>query len=131
MNNFITVTKTESTEWPEVLGDMKAHVLEYLEKGLPVLATDQLAGTEEDFDPADKETVGQIKSLLDEYVRPAVEGDGGAINLAAYRDKKVTVELRGSCSGCPSSTATLKGGIETLLKRFLPEQVDEVVAVGM
>jgi Fe-S cluster biogenesis protein NfuA len=66
--------------------------------------------------------------LLDEFVRPAVESDGGAIDFVAYKDKIVYVEMRGSCSGCPSSTATLKGGIENLLKSKLPDIVDEVIA---
>ena len=68
-----------------------------------------------------------IVSLLDEYVRPAVENDGGAIDFRSFKDGVVTVILRGACSGCPSSTATLKGGIENLLKQHLPE-VTEVVA---
>ena len=65
---------------------------------------------------------------MDEFVRPAVEMDGGAIDFKAYKDKKVYVQLKGSCSGCPSSTATLKGGIENLLKAKLPDVVEEVVA---
>ena len=71
-----------------------------------------------------------IRSLLDEYVRPAVEGDGGAIDFVGFDEGIVTVALRGSCSGCPSSTATLKGGIENLLKQHLPE-VKEVVAESL
>jgi Fe-S cluster biogenesis protein NfuA len=70
----------------------------------------------------------EIRFLLHEYVRPAVESDGGAIDFMAYRDKKVYVQLKGSCSGCPSSTATLKGGIENLLKAKMPDVVEEVVA---
>jgi Fe-S cluster biogenesis protein NfuA len=70
----------------------------------------------------------EIRFLLHEYVRPAVESDGGAIDFMAYRDKKVYVQLKGSCSGCPSSTATLKGGIENLLKAKMPDIVEEVVA---
>ncbi|MFN9800683.1 MAG: NifU family protein, partial [Bacteroidota bacterium] len=70
----------------------------------------------------------QIRSLLEEFVKPAVEMDGGAIDFMAYKDKSVYVQLKGSCSGCPSSTATLKGGIENLLKAKLPDVVEEVVA---
>jgi NFU1 iron-sulfur cluster scaffold homolog, mitochondrial len=69
-----------------------------------------------------------IRHLLDEFVRPAVEQDGGAIDFMAYHDKKVYVQLKGSCSGCPSSTATLKGGIENLLKAKMPDIVEEVIA---
>ena len=78
------------------------------------------------FEPSEYDE--EIRFLLHEYVRPAVESDGGAIDFMAYRDKKVYVQLKGSCSGCPSSTATLKGGIENLLKAKLPDVVEEVVA---
>jgi Fe-S cluster biogenesis protein NfuA len=74
--------------------------------------------------------VKKIKTILDEYIRPAVEQDGGAITFHSYHDKKVTVMLQGSCSGCPSSTITLKAGIENLFKRMMPGDVDEVVALG-
>jgi Fe-S cluster biogenesis protein NfuA len=72
----------------------------------------------------------EIRFLLHEYVRPAVESDGGAIDFMAYRDKKVYVQLKGSCSGCPSSTATLKGGIENLLKQHLPAVTSVVAEAG-
>jgi Fe-S cluster biogenesis protein NfuA len=78
------------------------------------------------FEPTEYDD--EIRFLLHEYVRPAVESDGGAIDFMAYRDKKVYVQLKGSCSGCPSSTATLKGGIENLLKAKMPDIVEEVVA---
>ena len=79
------------------------------------------------YDPSEYDDT--IRSLLDEYVRPAVENDGGAIDFLGFEDGKVTVVLKGSCAGCPSSTATLKGGIENLLKQHLPE-VQEVVAIN-
>jgi Fe-S cluster biogenesis protein NfuA len=75
----------------------------------------------------DPETINKILEMLDEYIRPAVEGDGGAINLKSFENGIVTVQLKGSCSGCPSSTLTLKAGIENLLKRMVPG-VTEVVA---
>jgi Fe-S cluster biogenesis protein NfuA len=71
----------------------------------------------------------KIAALLDQYVRPAVANDGGAIDYLGYKEGKVTVLMKGSCAGCPSSTATLKGGIETLLKQHLPE-VQEVIAIN-
>jgi Fe-S cluster biogenesis protein NfuA len=80
------------------------------------------------FEPTEYDDA--IRALLDEYVRPAVENDGGAIDFVGFEDGIVTVALRGSCSGCPSSTATLKGGIENLLKQHLPE-VKEVVAQSL
>ena len=76
------------------------------------------------------EVVTKIKVVLDEYIRPAVEQDGGAINFESFTDGVVKVQLQGSCSGCPSSTVTLKSGIENLLKRMVPE-VTEVVAEGV
>ena len=76
------------------------------------------------------EIVKKIKTILDEYIRPAVEQDGGAITFHSYIDKQVTVMLQGSCSGCPSSTITLKAGIENLFKRMMPEEVESVEALG-
>ena len=76
------------------------------------------------------ETIKKIKTILDEYIRPAVEQDGGAITYHSYKDRKVTVTLQGSCSGCPSSTVTLKAGIENLFKKMMPEEVQEVEALG-
>ncbi len=78
----------------------------------------------------ESEIVGKIKVILDEYIRPAVEQDGGAINFHSFEDGIVKVQLQGSCSGCPSSTVTLKAGIENLMKRMIPE-VKEVVAEGV
>jgi Fe-S cluster biogenesis protein NfuA len=79
----------------------------------------------------DTETEKRIKGILDEYIRPAVEQDGGAISFHSFEDGKVKVLLQGSCSGCPSSTVTLKMGIENLLKRMLPNEVKEVIAEGV
>ncbi len=125
MSNFITVTKDEKTEWFEVKAEVQQHIKEYLTEGKPVI-------TEEIKDDIDSELTGddaeaKIKGVLEEYIKPAVEMDGGAIKLSSYKDGVVTVTLQGSCSGCPSSTITLKNGIENLLKRMVPE-VKEVVA---
>jgi Fe-S cluster biogenesis protein NfuA len=92
-----------------------------------VAETEATAGEKIEFNASDFDD--PIKALLDQYVRPAVENDGGAIDFLGFEDGKVTVQLKGSCAGCPSSTATLKGGIENLLKNHLPE-VKEVVAIN-
>jgi Fe-S cluster biogenesis protein NfuA len=143
--NFVTVTKDGSLGWEMVVMQLREYIREWLmdnevtvsavptellqrapiadptELGAPKPAVDY-SGME--ASPYDDE----IRFLLDEYVRPAVEQDGGAIDFMAYKDKKVYVQMKGSCSGCPSSTATLKGGIENLLKSKLPDVVEEVVA---
>lgn len=127
MNNFVTVTKTEDVEWVEIRGKLKEHIQNYLESGKEVL-TKQLP--DELFNENDSETVKKIKGILDEYIKPAVEQDGGAIAFHSYQDGVVKVLLQGSCSGCPSSTVTLKAGIENLLKRMLPE-IQAVEAEGI
>lgn len=132
MSNFVTVTKDETTTWEAVLVPLKTFVKEYLEADKPIftaqhIAAMQIEGNGED----DPEVVQKIKHLLDEYVRPAVESDGGAINFHSYHEGVVKVQLQGSCSGCPSSTITLKAGIENLLKRMLPDEVTSVVAEGV
>lgn len=125
MSNFITVTKKEETEWFEV----KAQIQQFIKN---FLLEEKIILTEEIKDNIDEELTGddaeaKIKGVLEEYIKPAVEMDGGAIKLSSYKDGVVTVTLQGSCSGCPSSTITLKNGIENLLKRMVPE-VKEVVA---
>lgn len=127
MNNFVTVTKTEAAEWEEIKGTLKSHIQNYLESGKEVL-TKQMP--DEVFDENDSETVKKIKGILDEYIKPAVEQDGGAIAFHSYQNGVVKVLLQGSCSGCPSSTVTLKAGIENLLKRMLPE-IEAVEAEGV
>ena len=125
MSNFVTITKDDETEWFEVKASVQQFIKEYLTENKPVI-------TEEIGDDIDAELTGddaeaKIRGVLEEYIKPAVEMDGGAIKLASYKDGIVTVTLQGSCSGCPSSTITLKNGIENLLKRMIPE-VKEVVA---
>jgi NFU1 iron-sulfur cluster scaffold homolog, mitochondrial len=131
MSNFVTVTKDNVTDWYEVKADVQQFIREFLETGNPIL-TEQLKA--EDLDHAildtDTDTVAKIKGVLDEYIRPAVEMDGGAISFHSFEDGKVKLTLMGSCSGCPSSTVTLKAGIENLLKRMVPE-VMEVEAAGV
>ncbi len=125
MSNFITVTKKGEVEWFEVKNSVQQYIKDFLLEGKAII-------TEEIKDDIDEELTGddaeaKIKGVLEEYIKPAVEMDGGAIKLSSYKDGVVTVTLQGSCSGCPSSTITLKNGIENLLKRMVPE-VTEVVA---
>lgn len=127
MSNFVTVTKKEDVLWDEVREELKQHIKKYLESGKPIL---NKVVEESLIDENDSETVKKIKGILDEYVKPAVEGDGGAISFHSFNDGVVKVLLQGSCSGCPSSTVTLKSGIENLLKRMLPE-VKSVEAEGI
>lgn len=125
MNNFVTVTKDEKSEWADIIPKLKKTIKNYLESGEDVIRKSQNDANEiQDSDPED---VKKIKEILNEYIRPAVEMDGGSIQFSNYNDGVVKVELHGACSGCPSSTLTLKSGIENLLKRFMP-QVKEVVA---
>lgn len=127
-SNFVTVTKSESVEWAEIQNIIRDHIKGYLEAGKKVVN----AEFEKDplFDENDSEVVKKIKGILDEYIRPAVEQDGGAIVFHSFQDGIVKVHLQGSCSGCPSSTVTLKAGIQNLLTRMLPE-VKEVEAEGI
>jgi len=128
MNNFVTVTKKESIVWVEVQDILKNHIKNFLESGKLIL--DAKAPETPVSEGEDSETVKKIKTILDEYIRPAVEQDGGAITFHSFRDKKVTVTLQGSCSGCPSSTITLKAGIENLFKKMMPEEIETVEALG-
>jgi Fe-S cluster biogenesis protein NfuA len=132
--NFITITKTDNVPWDFITMELREFVKNWITEGKDVLiqmpapktvieATDDTPKRE--YLPSEYDDA--IKSLLDEYVRPAVENDGGAIDFRGFDNGVVTVVMRGSCAGCPSSTATLKGGIENLLKSHLPE-VKEVVA---
>jgi Fe-S cluster biogenesis protein NfuA len=125
MNNFVTTTKDDTTEWAEVIPTVKKHIQAYLEAGKDVISKAEADANQ--IKEGDPEQVKQIKEILNEYIRPAVEMDGGAIHFESFNEGVVKVQLHGACSGCPSSTLTLKSGIENLLKRFMPE-VKEVVA---
>jgi Fe-S cluster biogenesis protein NfuA len=129
MSNFITVTKKESVEWLEIQDKLKRHIQSFLEAGKLILDIKAPEETSEAGQEYDSETVIKIKTILDEYIRPAVEQDGGAITFHSYKDKVVRVTLQGSCSGCPSSTVTLKAGIENLFQRMMPEEVSHVEAI--
>ena len=131
--NFVTVTKTETISWDYITMELREFIRNYIADGNELLIKMPEPRQEEVKEDSPLKNIAPseyddaIKDLLDEYVRPAVEGDGGAIDFKGFEDGIVTVVLKGSCSGCPSSTATLKGGIESILKQHLPE-VKEVVA---
>ncbi|HVA35537.1 MAG TPA: NifU family protein [Stellaceae bacterium] len=118
--DFITVAKAEDVEWlslkPQVLGA----IMQHLTAGDPIVLDAQKAVVEEESD----EVVAQIKELLETRVRPAVAQDGGDIIFDHYADGVVYLHMQGSCSGCPSSTATLKAGIENMLRHYIPEVVE-------
>jgi Fe-S cluster biogenesis protein NfuA len=119
--DFVTVTKSAG-EWQQLKPAILGLIMEHYLSGAPVLTgvSQEVAG-KEDFDDADQQIVATIKELLETRVRPAVAQDGGDITFNGYRDGVVFLNMKGSCSGCPSSTATLKHGIENLLRHFIPE----------
>jgi len=125
-SNFVTITKTDDAEWEDIEAILKDFVKGAVESELKI----QEATKDEEVNFEGTETEIKIQQILHDYVRPAVEQDGGAIHYKSFEEGTVVVELRGSCSGCPSSTITLKAGIEGLLKRMVPE-VQEVVAEAM
>lgn len=139
-SNYITVTKTGSVDWFEVRDDLRVFITNYLNAGKPVITRLPSREMPKDSSFKDKVTVNthhaapandvenKIIEILEQYIRPAVEQDGGLITFKELRDGVLTVQMRGSCSGCPSSALTLKAGIEALLKRLLPDDVKEVVS---
>ena len=129
MSNFITVTKKEEIDWIEIQNEIKEKIRTFVESGEPLLAREPETQPKEEL-PQDSDTVGKIKTVLDEYIKPAVEMDGGAIQFDSFDEGVLKVNLQGSCSGCPSSMVTLKAGIENLLKKMVPE-VKEVLAQGV
>ena len=138
-DNYISITKYDMVEWDEVYGEVRTFIREYLAAGkiiikeLPKEEAVTLAENKAVKPTIALEgTAAQIVDILDEYIKPAVAGDGGNIAFRSYdeQNKVVSVILQGACSGCPSSTATLKNGIETLLKEMLPNQINEVVAIN-
>jgi Fe-S cluster biogenesis protein NfuA len=120
--DFITVTKADTLDWQALKPRVLAVIMEHFVAGRSVIEGDADA-LDEDIDPADAEIVEQIKELLDTRVRPAVAGDGGDIVFRGYRDGIVRLHMQGACSGCPSSRATLKHGIENMLRHYVPEVV--------
>jgi Fe-S cluster biogenesis protein NfuA len=132
-HDFISVTKAEDgNEWPQVKPAILGAIMEHFQSGAPVLNEGAaLAGhseADEFYDESDADTVATIKDLLETRVRPAVASDGGDITFRGYKEGVVFLEMKGACSGCPSSTATLRHGVQNLFRHFLPE-VREVQAV--
>ncbi len=142
-SNFITITKHDNVIWEEIRDELRVFITNYLNKGNAIIEKlpEKLVAKDSSF----KETISvntqhvaptndvenKIIEVLEQYIRPAVEQDGGQITFKQLKDGIVTVQMRGSCSGCPSSTMTLKAGIEALLKRLLPNDVKEVVSEAM
>ncbi len=141
--NFLAITKNETISWDLIHSEVRSFITEFLQtnevvvQSIPQMSAREIESEikgekiEVSIEPEINTELDQmIVTLLEEYVRPAVESDGGAIHFKSFNEEngQVTVVLKGACSGCPSSTATLKGGIETLLKSHLPE-VNEVVAL--
>ncbi len=126
-SNFVTVTKKGDVEWLEIQNTIKNHILKFLEMGKFIIDVQEenSVSTEEET-----ETVKKIKTILEEYIRPAVEQDGGAITYHSFNNGIVKVKLQGSCSGCPSSMVTLKAGIENLFQRMMPGEVNAVEALA-
>jgi Fe-S cluster biogenesis protein NfuA len=123
-SDFISVTKSDEDEWQHIKPAILGAIMEHYMSGAPLIEGDDEAA-QEHYDEKDEDTVKTIKELLDTRVRPAVANDGGDIVFHGFKDGVVFLHMRGACSGCPSSTATLRHGIENLLKHFCPD-VQEV-----
>lgn len=131
-NNFISITKTDAQEWNRLVSPVREFLQDYFTKALTVIEVypepkEKSQESNTVLIPTEGSVEEAIINILEEYIKPAVEQDGGAISFRSFNEGIVTVALQGSCSGCPSSKVTLKSGIENLLKRMLPE-VKEVVA---
>ncbi|MBE7689226.1 NifU family protein [Tenacibaculum piscium] len=133
--NYVSITKYDMIEWNEVHQEMRSFIRSYIQDGKTIIkelpkqkTTENVEIPKEDL----TDTEAKIVDILDEYIKPAVASDGGNIAFQSYdeKTKRVNVILQGACSGCPSSTVTLKNGIETMLKEMLPNQINEVVAIN-
>ncbi|WP_298782193.1 NifU family protein [uncultured Polaribacter sp.] len=136
-DNYVSVTKYDMIEWKEIFAEVRTFIREYLVEGKTIIKEipQETAESITEIEAPKVKLEGisaQIVDILDEYIKPAVAGDGGNIAFRSYdeENKIVSVILQGACSGCPSSTATLKNGIENLLKEMLPNQINEVVAIN-
>ena len=129
-NDFVTVTKDDGVLWDHVKPSILGAIMEHFQSGEPVMEGETAAEHGAHHDEADAGVVGQIKELLDTRVRPAVAQDGGDITFHGFERGVVYLQMRGACAGCPSSTMTLKMGIENLLRHYIPE-VTEVRPVGL
>jgi Fe-S cluster biogenesis protein NfuA len=138
-NNFVTITKEMNYEWADIMLKIKDFIKKYVEDGGEIIKegfAEAIAkleaehGATQGYSADEAAIVQKIKELIDTYVKPAVEMDGGNIEFKSYNQGVVTVILQGSCSGCPSSTVTLKAGIEGMLKRMVPEVTEVVSEMG-
>ena len=130
--NFIAITKNASAKWDDIAMQLRVFITDFLNKeGLEIIEEKMVKAAEQKIE---KQVVNfsemekKIAAILEEYIRPAVESDGGFISLKSFKDGVVSVVLKGACSGCPSSSLTLKQGIESLLKQRFPKKIKEVVA---
>ena len=130
--NFIAITKNASAKWDDIAMQLRVFITDFLNKeGLEIIEEKMVKEAEQKIE---KQVVNfsemekKIAAILEEYIRPAVESDGGFISLKSFKDGVVSVVLKGACSGCPSSSLTLKQGIEGLLTQRFPNQIKEVVA---
>lgn len=123
--DFVTITKATEEEWDRLKPNVLAGLMQFFASGAPILiASDQPVQDTMEADEADADIIEQIRTILDEKVRPAVAGDGGDIIYHGFKEGVVYLQMQGACAGCPSSTITLKHGIENLLKYYVPEVVD-------
>jgi len=130
--NFVTVSKLADSMWAELIPIIRTFLKEYITAGDPIISTQmqEAYAPKESEEVDENEVIAKIKEILAQSIKPVVEMDGGNIEFKSFEDGVVTVALKGSCSGCPSSTITLKAGIENLLKRMVPD-VREVVAESL
>ncbi|SED41695.1 Fe-S cluster biogenesis protein NfuA, 4Fe-4S-binding domain [Tenacibaculum sp. MAR_2010_89] len=133
--NYISITKYDMVEWNEVYQEVRTFIRGYLQEGKKIISELPKQQTKQNVAvPKENlsDTEAKIVDILDEYIKPAVASDGGNIAFQSYDEnsKRVSVILQGACSGCPSSTVTLKNGIETMLKEMLPNQINEVIAIN-
>jgi Fe-S cluster biogenesis protein NfuA len=123
-SDFITVTKADG-DWQHIKPAILGAIMEHFLSGAPIInAAAEAAAADEFYDSKDADAVAQIKELIETRVRPAVANDGGDITFRGFKDGIVFVHMKGSCSGCPSSTATLKNGVQNLLRHFVPEVIE-------
>ena len=120
-SDFITVTKNDGIDWEHVKPAILGVIMEHFQSGLPVMLEENITPSHAEHHGPDSAIVEKIKELLDTRVRPAVAQDGGDITFHGYEEGIVYLHMQGACAGCPSSTMTLKMGIENLLKHFIPE----------
>ena len=123
-NDFVTVTKEDGVEWDHIKPSVLGAVMEHYQSGQPAISGEAETGGHAEHSGEDAEVVGQIKELLDTRVRPAVAQDGGDITFHGFDRGVVYLHMQGACAGCPSSTLTLKMGIENLLRHYIPEVVE-------